>query len=71
MESSATSFERGAAVGLLVVAATAMSLRAQAVPSSPAALVKHGNELSRQEKWKEAADAYREALALKPNDAEA
>ena len=52
-------------MGLLVVAATAMSLRAQAVPSSPAALVKHGNELSRQEKWKEALDFYQRALAIR------
>ncbi|MGH9448895.1 MAG: tetratricopeptide repeat protein, partial [Terriglobia bacterium] len=41
----------------------------QGEPSTVAGLIRKGNALSRQGKWKEAARVYREASALRPDDA--
>ena len=46
-------------------------LAAQSSPETAEELFKQGNEFSRHEKWKEAIETYRKAVALKPQYVEA
>src|SRR2546422_6966026 len=67
-----TEFRLG--TGLVVLAALVLveaHLCAQEAAPSAEALLKQGNELSHREMWKEAIDAYRKALELKPDYAQA
>ncbi|PYV01233.1 MAG: hypothetical protein DMG26_14030, partial [Acidobacteria bacterium] len=72
MASRQTEFRLGA--GLMVLAVLVLvqpRLCAQEAASSAEALLKQGNELSHQDRWKEAIDAYRKALEVKPDYAQA
>ena len=57
---------------LLAMAAMACTVAAaQANPANSVDYLKQGNQFSKQQKWKQAENAYRKALSLDPNSAKA
>src|SRR5256884_7195026 len=67
-----TEFRLGAGLGVLAALVLAQPhLCAQEAASSAEALLKQGNEFAHREMWKEAIDAYRKALEVKPDYAQA